>query len=177
MNQFMGLILEYTKSFAIAIILITTCIFTFKISYTWQENIHLIIHSDGAFWIYVSFLSLFHLLEFICTVPFSYTSSPVEAFLLNHSKEYHLFVIISILEYWIEKEFIYPAIVENINNLKLDDAVNVCSRIVKFVGFIGVIFGQVFRSWAMIYSGSNFTHKIMTRKRPEHVLVTTGPYR
>lgn len=137
----------------------------------------LVIHPHGAFWIYASSLSLFHLLEFICTVPFSRTNSPTEAFLLNHSKEYHLSVAISILEYWIEKEFIYSLIKEKINNGGFIEAVGVCLKILKFLGFIGVIFGQIFRSWAMLYSGSNFTHRIMTRKRAEHVLITTGPYR
>lgn len=174
----LNMILEYTKAFIIAIILLSTCISTFNFSYEWSKTgSWFIIRPHAAFWIYISALSLFHLLEFICTVTFYSRNSLSKAFLLDHSREYHMAVIGAILEYWIEKGFIYHIILVDISEFRFIAITRICLNITKVIGLIALILGQTYRTWTMLYSGQNFTHKIMTRKRTEHVLVTTGPYR
>ncbi|KAK1938984.1 Protein-S-isoprenylcysteine O-methyltransferase [Phytophthora citrophthora] len=84
------------------------------------------------------------------------------AFLLNHSREYHLAVLFSIVEFFLELYFV--------PGWKLHP-------LVRPVGIALVIIGQFFRVSAMSTAASNFSHRIEYFKRKEHELVTHGVYR
>jgi protein-S-isoprenylcysteine O-methyltransferase len=126
---------------------------------------------NNVFWIYISLLSLFHLLEFTCTAPFSKGEPSVDAFLLNHSWEYLTSILGSIIEYWIESYV-------NRVNIWINVYWNllIAKRSIQLLGIIGMVFGQFLRSWAMVYAGSNFSHMIKRVRDCDHVLVTSGPY-
>lgn len=84
------------------------------------------------------------------------------AFLLNHSREYHIALVGSWIEFWIEF-FFTPS-------WKLHSSV-------LLAGLAIVFLGQAFRIAAMWTAASNFSHRIEYQKRQEHVLVTHGVYR
>ena len=84
------------------------------------------------------------------------------AFLLNHSREYHLALLFSCLEFWLELYFV--------PGWKLHP-------LVRPVGLTLVVIGQFFRMAAMSTAANNFSHRIEYFKRKEHELVTNGVYR
>jgi len=83
------------------------------------------------------------------------------AYLLNHSREYHIALASSIIEYAIE--------------LLLFPSMKRCS-VITFLGVLVTIAGQTIRTIAMVEAGSNFTHQIAEEKRDGHKLVTSGIY-
>lgn len=84
------------------------------------------------------------------------------AFLLNHSREYHIALGFSAVEFWLEVAFV--------PKWKLEGWV-------LALGLLIVVVGQWFRIAAMYTAASNFSHRIEYMKRQEHVLVTHGVYR
>ncbi|RQM16877.1 hypothetical protein DD237_004863 [Peronospora effusa] len=128
---------------------------------------------------YALALGFFHLMEFMMTAAYrptnvSYDANStgryvantsfvvIAAFLLNHSREYHLAVLLSCVEFWLEFYFV-PM-------WKLHS-------FVRPVGMAFVIGGQSFRVAAMSTAANNFSHRIEYFKRKEHRLVTHGVYR
>lgn len=84
------------------------------------------------------------------------------AFLLNHSREYHLALVLSSVEFWLEFAFV--------PEWKRHWAV-------LPTGLVLVVVGQALRVAAMATAAANFSHRIEYQKRQEHVLVTHGVYR
>ncbi|KAE8980180.1 hypothetical protein PF010_g23222 [Phytophthora fragariae] len=107
-------------------------------------------------------LGFFHLMEFMLTAAYRPANVSYESFLLNHSREYHLAVLFSCVEFWLELYFV--------PGWKLH-------ALVRPVGIALVIVGQFFRISAMSTAASNFSHRIEYLKRKEHKLVTHGVYR
>ena len=115
----------------------------------------------STFGLYLSILSLFHFSEYIITSIINPRSLSLDSFLLNHSKEYGLAIISSIIEFSIESYFC-PQI-KSLTHL-------------KSFGLFLCFFGESMRKLAMITAGSNFNHIIQSRREEGHVLVTHGVY-
>uniref|UniRef100_A0AAV1TJ67 Protein-S-isoprenylcysteine O-methyltransferase n=1 Tax=Peronospora matthiolae TaxID=2874970 RepID=A0AAV1TJ67_9STRA len=111
---------------------------------------------------YALALGFFHLMEFLLTAAYRPTKVSYESFLLNHSREYHLALLLSCLEFWLELCFV--------PGWKLHP-------LVRPVGLTLVVIGQFFRMAAMSTAANNFSHRIEYFKRKEHELVTNGVYR
>ncbi|KAF1316287.1 Isoprenylcysteine carboxyl methyltransferase, partial [Globisporangium splendens] len=137
-----------------------------------RANAHTGVHPDAlyyarweclALWcLYVIALCFFHLSEFMVTASFRPSIVSYESFLLNHSREYHIALAGSCVEFWLEF-YLTPA-------WKVHTSVLV-------TGLVIVCFGQSFRIAAMATAASNFSHRIEYQKRQEHVLVTHGVYK
>lgn len=112
--------------------------------------------------LYALALGFFHLSEFMLTAAYRPETVSYESFLLNHSREYHMAVVISAVEFWVELYFA--------PGWKLHP-------LVWPLGIGLVVLGQCFRVSAMSTAASNFSHRIEYLKRKEHKLVTYGVYR
>ncbi|TMW61910.1 hypothetical protein Poli38472_010973 [Pythium oligandrum] len=116
-----------------------------------------------ALWsVYMIALCFFHLSEFMLIASFRPSTVSYESFLLNHSKEYHLALVVSWVEFWLQV-WLVPSWKAN--------------PTVFTTGVVLVVFGQWCRILAMWTAASNFSHRIEYIKRKEHVLVTHGIYR
>lgn len=82
--------------------------------------------------------------------------------MVNHSTNYTIAALFSWIEFWIET-YIFGRTKFNL----------LCIT----VGVILLIFGQLMRSMAMITCGKNFSHQVMSKKSPNHELVTIGIYK
>jgi protein-S-isoprenylcysteine O-methyltransferase len=110
---------------------------------------------------YVMALSAFHFLEFALTALHRPGEVGADSFLLNHSVAYGAAFAAAVAEFWLEYRF----------------APRLKGRaVVSAIGLALVLGGQAVRSAAMHTAGSNFTHLVAQRKRPEHQLVTHGVY-
>ncbi|KAH9407595.1 hypothetical protein TYRP_012417, partial [Tyrophagus putrescentiae] len=111
--------------------------------------------------LYFVVLTIFHFSEFLITA-INQHSVTTEAFLLNHSREYHLALTISLIEFAIESyfapevKFYFPLLIK--------------------IGFGICLICESIRKVAMCTAGQNFTHIIADEHQPEHFLVTTGIY-
>jgi protein-S-isoprenylcysteine O-methyltransferase len=47
----------------------------------------------------------------------------------------------------------------------------------SWIGLAFIIIGHYFRIGSMFHASSNFNHVVQTKKKDDHMLVTTGPYR
>ncbi|KAI9013219.1 Isoprenylcysteine carboxyl methyltransferase family-domain-containing protein [Gaertneriomyces semiglobifer] len=110
--------------------------------------------------LFFALLALFHFLEYLCTAMYR-SDVKLQAFLLNHSREYHLAMIAGVVEYSVEAYFV--------PSLKVFCWWN-------WLALFGVLLAQTLRSTAMITAGRNFTHIIADDRDPAHTLVTTGVY-
>ncbi|CCH41281.1 Lamin-B receptor [Wickerhamomyces ciferrii] len=111
---------------------------------------------------YLMSLSLFHFLEFFVTAKYNPRKVHKESFIINNGSSYTLAHTIAIIEVAIEFYF-FP-------NFKKS------YPLVKTLGVLLVIFGQILRSWAMITAGKSFSHLISINRQDDHELVTTGIY-
>jgi len=109
---------------------------------------------------YVTFLCLFHLLEFFVTAVWNPKQLDANSFVVNQSVLYTTFAIISWMEFWI-RFFFFPS---HKNQL-------------FHVGIVVCLFGQMIRTLAMKTCGENFNHFIQHTKQPYHILVTNGIYK
>ena len=111
--------------------------------------------------LYVALMSLFHLLEFFITARFQSNTVTNDSFLVNHSKQYTIAIMLSSFEYWIESYYLGS------------------QKHVYFISVLGIIFvlgGQAIRSLAMFTCGEHFSHRIVRVRRRDHRLVTSGIY-
>jgi protein-S-isoprenylcysteine O-methyltransferase len=83
------------------------------------------------------------------------------AFLLNHSLEFNLALLLAITEFMVE-----AYLVPRMKSLTL-----------YRIGYFITCSSQVLRSLAMITAGKNFNHQVATTKEHDHQLVTTGVYK
>lgn len=114
-----------------------------------------------CFGYYLMCLSFFHLSEFVTTALYNQKEVSTESFLINHSWEYGLAMLVSWIEFGLEA-LIMP-------NLKTN-------LYVRFFGLFLVMFGEFFRKMAMYTCGTNFNHYVQEHRKNDHVLVKTGIY-
>lgn len=114
--------------------------------------------------LYLAALAMFHLSEYIMTALYKQENLSLDSFLLNHSHEYHMAVVASVVEFVLEI-WLLPSIK---NNGML--------QWLSFVGLALVILGEMCRKLAMVTAKSNFSHTVQYRKVEGHQLVTNGIY-
>lgn len=114
-----------------------------------------------CFGYYLMCLSFFHLSEFMTTALYNSTEVSTDSFLINHSWEYGLAMLVSWFEFMLEALF-FPTIKVNLY--------------VRFLGLFLVMFGEIFRKLAMYTCGTNFNHYVQEKRKDGHVLVKTGIY-
>jgi len=114
-----------------------------------------------SFGYYLMCLSFFHLSEFVTTALYNQNEVTLDSFLLNHSWEYGLAMLVSWIEFFSE-----ILIVSSIKT----------NLYVRFLGLFLVMFGELFRKLAMITAGTNFNHYVQERRKNDHILVKTGIY-
>lgn len=114
------------------------------------------------YWLtFVIFLCIFHLAEFIVTACYNPRTLTADSFLINHSKHYTIAILLSCVEFW-SRFTLFPVV----NSVTF-----------SFIGLFLVILGQSTRWLAMQTCGESFNHIIQSRKKENHILVTTGIYR
>jgi len=118
----------------------------------------------GNFFTFITWLSIYHNMEFISTATFKREICSIDSYLLNHSGAYHFAMASGIVEYWIERLIFKDAAWKGFN-------------IISVIGLLLVIAGQYMRSAGMFTCKSNFSHHIEVEKRSDHVLVKTGIYK
>lgn len=111
---------------------------------------------------YVSLLSFFHLSECLTIAVVNPRSLKTDSFLLNHSPEYHLAALCSLVEFALEVYF-FPAFKSYLSSI-------------SNFGLFLALSGEFVRKLAMITAGTNFSHKVEFRKQKGHVLITHGVY-
>ena len=110
---------------------------------------------------YAAVLCVFHWGEYFITAVSNPRNLKLESFLLDHSREYHLALVASMIEYFLEWIF-FPSYKQ--------------PNWVSIVGLCIVLAGDLLRKLAMLTAKTNFNHYIQYRKQEGHELVTTGIY-
>jgi len=110
---------------------------------------------------YLMFLSFFHFSEYIWVAIYHPDTLSVDSFLINHSREYTMAIVGSVLEFLVEY-WLFPS-------LKF-------LWLLTWLGIIVALAGQVVRLLALFTAQHNFTHDIAEEKKEEHYLVTNGIY-
>lgn len=112
---------------------------------------------------YVAILCFFHEIEYLLTAAYRPDTLSSDNFLLNHSKAYHVAVVVCWAEFWIEW-LLFSSSWKQPNALSA-------------LGCALTVGALCTRSLAMRTAGPNFSHIIETDKRPQHRLVQSGVYR
>ena len=110
---------------------------------------------------YICVLCVFHWGEYFVTAVSNPRNLSLESFLLDHSREYHIAITASIVEYLIECYFL-PAYKQ--------------PNWVSIIGLAIVLTGDTFRKLAMLTATTNFNHYVQFAKQEGHQLVTSGIY-
>ncbi|XP_022668755.1 protein-S-isoprenylcysteine O-methyltransferase-like isoform X5 [Varroa destructor] len=114
-----------------------------------------------SFALYGITLSMFHFTEYLSIAYINPRNLNLDSFLLNHSKEYHIAMVASWFEYFVELYF-YP----DLKSL----------GIVACSGLVLCAMGEALRKCAMLTAGSNFHHLVRVKREENHQLVTSGVY-
>ena len=130
--------------------------FGLHLTLTWSA-----LYSLGAF---ITVWSLFHWCEFVMTALYHPQTVTAEAFLINHSRQFHLALALSIVEYVVES-IIFAGMKHS-----------TFSYLISTIGIVGALCGEALRIYAMVECGPNFTHVVQHNQRAGHKLITTGPY-
>jgi len=117
-------------------------------------------NSHTPFGLYLTVLAFFHFSEFITTGLSNPQNLSFDSFLVNHSVQYGLAMLISWLEYFLQL-WLYP-------DIKLG------LPMVSYAGFVICLLGELTRKLAMLQAGRNFNHLVQSSKADEHQLVTGG---
>lgn len=112
--------------------------------------------------VYVTLLCLFHFLEFFSTALWQPKVLSYDSFIVNHSRNYTIAMIVSATEYWLESYLC--------GNSKRREWIS-------WLGLTMVLGGQIIRTVAMWTCDKNFSHQIMVERTEGHQLVTHGIYR
>jgi len=113
----------------------------------------------SSFGFFIISLSLYFFTEFLFTTVFHPTETTFDSFLLNHSTQFTIAMLASVLEYSIEAYF-FPS-------LKT-------TWLLFLPGFILTFTGQIIRILALWTLGRSFTHLVADTKKEEHVMVDWG---
>lgn len=108
-------------------------------------------------------LSFFHYSEFETTAITNIEVVTIESFLLNHSREYHLALLLALVEFTLES-YLIP------------DWKFIFHPYLTFCGLFFCIIGEILRKLAMYTAGHNFNHIIQTNYDSHHFLITSGIY-
>lgn len=127
--------------------------------------------------LYLIAWAVLHMLEFVVTAYYNGTrlfadcachargarldATNPAAFLLMNGVAYYAAHLLGLLEFLVEAA-LFPEHKQQ--------------RVVQVMGLALVVFGQVFRSLAMVHAGGNFSHTVARQKREDHVLVKHGVY-
>ncbi|SNX83323.1 related to STE14 - farnesyl cysteine carboxyl-methyltransferase [Melanopsichium pennsylvanicum] len=111
--------------------------------------------------IYLLAWTVFHMLEFNVTASYNPTRLYSDSFLLNNGKHYHYAHLFSLFEFCLTSHF-YPR--------------TKSAGLSTYLGLGLMLFGQIFRSLAMIQASNNFSHILAWKKRNDHELVKHGVY-
>lgn len=111
--------------------------------------------------IFATSLCIFHLAEFFVTALWNPTVLNASSYVVNHSKQYTIAILVAISEFSLRFTF-FPSI---------------NSKFLVVMGVVFVITGQSIRSLAMITCGESFNHIVQHSKKNNHVLVTNGIYK
>ena len=122
---------------------------------------------------FIQLVVMFHAGEFLATALFSSATLRHSSFLLNHSREYHVAMVIACVEYagfrFSSCHLItFPTVEYYFFKWHHDG--------IMHMGITLTVSGDLLRKLSMFWCGSGFTHLIQYRRRTEHRLVTTGPY-
>lgn len=113
-----------------------------------------LVPTAAPFCVYLLLLSTFHLNEYLLTAAFRPDTLNFDNFLLNHSRLYQAMILLSWLEYWLER-LLAPGLKQW------------CP--ISSVGLCLSVLGLATRGIAMATASSNFSHLI------EEVRATLGP--
>lgn len=116
----------------------------------------------SPFGLYLIVLPFFHFSEFITTGLSNPQNLSFDSFLVNHSVQYGVAMLISWLEYFLQLMF-FPVIKSGF-------------PMVSHIGFVICMLGELIRKLAMLQAGRNFNHLVQSSKAEEHQLVTSGVY-
>jgi len=119
-------------------------------------------NSAAPFGLYLTVLAFFHLSEFVTTGLSNPQNLSFDSFLVNHSWQYGLAMLISWVEYFTQ--------------LWLLPEVKLSLPIVTYTGLVICLLGELIRKLAMLQAGRNFNHIVQSNKAEEHKLVTSGIY-
>jgi len=119
-------------------------------------------YSDIPFGLYLAILSFFHFSEYVTTGLSNPQNLSYDSFLVNHSWQYGLAMLVSWLEYFTQL-WLFPDLKHSI-------------LVVTYVGLVVCLAGEVIRKMAMLQAGRNFNHIVQSNKADEHKLVTNGVY-
>lgn len=110
-------------------------------------------------------LSIFHFLEFWTHARYNVPKAGVSAFILfNNGWQYTAANFLTLVETTITSLF-FPTWQARFSSSQL-----------QAVALVVIVFGQLIRSLAMAQAGTNFNHKVQTKRSKDHQLVTTGIY-
>jgi len=121
-------------------------------------------NTGSPFGLYLSVLAFFHFSEHITTGLSNPQNLSFDSFLVNHSWQYGLAMLVSWLEYFLQL-WMFPEI-----------KLSISLQYLTYVGFIICVVGEVIRKMAMLQAGRNFNHLVQSSKADEHQLVTSGVY-
>lgn len=110
---------------------------------------------------YAAALCVFHWSEYFVTAVSNPSKLSLESFLLDHSREYHIAVAFSFIEFFIEW-LLFPSIKQ--------------LGLISVVGLCIVVTGEILRKMAMLTAMTNFNHYVQHVKQDGHQLVTNGIY-
>lgn len=119
-------------------------------------------NSASPFGLYLTVLAFFHLSEFVTTGLSNPQNLSFDSFLVNHSWQYGLAMLISWVEYFTQ--------------LWLLPEVKLSLPVVSYTGLLICLLGELIRKLAMLQAGRNFNHIVQSNKADEHQLVTSGIY-
>ncbi|KAI9791107.1 MAG: hypothetical protein M1816_004338 [Peltula sp. TS41687] len=118
---------------------------------------------------FFSLLSLFHFLEFWITARFNTRYATVSAFLLSsNGTAYNLAQLSAVVECVTTNLFFHDSVW-----FKFSASWSIWLTV---VGIMMTAVGQTTRSLAMAHAGTNFNHRVQTKRSDEHQLVKTGIY-
>lgn len=111
--------------------------------------------------IFILVLCFFHFSEFLTTALYNSNTLTIDSFLLNHSVNYHMALMLAIVEFLAEC-YLLPSKYQLWWLIPL--------------GTVVCLLGELIRKTGMITAGENFSHIIVQDFKEEHLLVTDGIY-
>lgn len=115
----------------------------------------------SSFGIYLSFLAFFHFSEYVATGLGNPQNLSFDSYLVNHSAQYGLAMLVSWLELWLG--------VWLVPGWKYQP-------LVTGAGVMLCLLGETVRKAAMLEAGRSFNHLVQSTKSEDHQLVTSGVY-
>ncbi|MES1911537.1 MAG: hypothetical protein MHM6MM_003952, partial [Cercozoa sp. M6MM] len=114
------------------------------------------------FSIFVTLVSVFHLLEFCMTALFHEVR--FSSWIIDHSAHYKMAMAAACAEFWIER-MLFPEWKHSWSAL-----------LIALAGLVVMVAGQALRTVSMWQGRESFTHLVQSQARPEHKLVKSGVF-